>query len=156
MKDFFEKTKKKLEEIKSKENEEQLEEEINFPEFILGLIAIIMSATVLSAFVMRCLGAEFTSLGGMVVFFTFFIIVSINLSIIMAGLIGGLVVFQNLDLTIARIMYVFLSTAVSIIVFYWADYFIASVTITPSSVLVVSFLLALITCGLVDDSFDGI
>lgn len=155
MKKIFEKTKKKLEEIKSKQDD-TLDDDLSLSESILGSISLLMGFTVLGGMVMRSLGTEFTSLGGMIVFFIFFDTVWLGVSIIMSGLISSLVFFHDLELTIARIMYVILSTSVSIVIFYWADYFIGTVTTTPTSVLFISFLLALMTFKLVDGNFDDL
>ena len=114
--------------------------------FILGALLIIVVLAIIAIFsgaIMRLLGFEYESVGGLILYFIIASVVSYPINLIAGALPKALLNLDRITREIAVCMYVLLDTIATFYGFYIVDYFMPSVSANTISLTVLALVFAL-------------
>jgi len=117
--------------------------------FSIGFIALIVLAifsiiVIFSFLIMRFFGFKYESIGSIILFFVIVSIIGIPIEIFANSLPKALLSLKKISIKSAKILFVILSSSATIITMNVVDYFMASVSATDSSIVILAFILALV------------
>ena len=114
--------------------------------FIFGALLIIIVLAIIAIFsgaIMRLLGFEYESVGGLILYFIIASVVSYPINLIAGALPKALLNLDRITREIAVCMYVLLDTIATFYGFYIVDYFMPSVSANTISLTVLALVFAL-------------
>lgn len=112
---------------------------------VLFLLSIIAVLAIWGGSLMRLLGFTYDSVGSVLLFFVLISVLSFPLEMLAKGFPLALLNLERISRKTARILFIILDTLSTCFIMSLADYFMDSVSATTSSIIVVSFIIALIS-----------
>lgn len=106
------------------------------------LFGIIFVLALGSGFVMKIFGFRYESVGKILLFFLVFAIVGFPMEVVATAFPNALLSLDRISLINAKVLYIFLDTAATTIAMAIVDHFMASVSASLLSILVIAFLFA--------------
>ena len=115
---------------------------------VLSMIALIGGA------VMGFFGFSYTSVGSVILFFMIAAMISYPLNLLASALPKALLALDKIDRRSAVMLYLLLDTAATFIGLHIVDYVMQSISATTISIMMISFVLALLGMSEVKDFYD--
>lgn len=112
---------------------------------VIVLIAIISVFAILGGSVMRFFGFRYNSVGSVILYFTIVAVVGFPLEIIIKALPKVLKLLLKIDRKIEKALFILMDTLGTGITMAIVDYFMESVSASDLSILVISFIIAILS-----------
>lgn len=112
---------------------------------VIVLIAIISIFAILGGSVMRFFGFRYNSVGSVILYFTIVAVVGFPLEIIIKALPKVLKLLLKIDRKIEKALFILMDTLGTGITMAIVDYFMESVSASDLSILVISFIIAILS-----------
>lgn len=112
---------------------------------VIVLIAIISVFAILGGSVMRFFGFRYNSVGSVILYFTIVAVVGFPLEIIIKALPKVLKLLLKIDRKIEKALFILMDTLGTGITMAIVDYFMESVSASDLSILVISFVIAILS-----------
>lgn len=112
---------------------------------VIVLIAIISVFAILGGGIMRFFGFRYNSVGSVILYFTIVAIVGFPLEIIIKALSKALNILLKINRKIEKTLFILMDTLGTGITMAIVDYFIESVSASDLSILVISFIIAILS-----------
>lgn len=112
---------------------------------VIALIAIISVFAILGGGIMRFFGFRYNSMGSVIFYFTIVAVVGFPLEIIIKALSKALNSLLKIDRKIEKALFILMDTLGTGITMAIVDYFMESVSASDLSILVVSFIIAILS-----------
>ncbi|VYU33561.1 hypothetical protein [Clostridium tertium] len=115
------------------------------------LITIISILAILGGGIMRLFGFRYNSVGSVILYFTIVAVVGFPLEIIIKAVPKALNLLLKIDRKIERVLFILMDTLGTGITMAIVDYFMESVSASDLSILVISFIIAILSLDKGDD-----
>lgn len=112
---------------------------------VIVLIAIISVFAILGGGIMSFFGFRYNSVGSVILYFTIVVIVGFPLEIIIKALSKALNILLKINRKIEKTLFILMDTLGTGITMAIVDYFIESVSASDLSILVISFIIAILS-----------
>lgn len=109
------------------------------------LIAVISVIAILGGGIMRLFGFEYTSIKSIIIFFIIVAIVGFPIEILVSAFSKVLVSLDKITIKSAKSIFILLDTLSTMFTMSLIDYFMGSVSASDLSILVISFIIALLS-----------
>lgn len=109
------------------------------------LIAVISVIAILGGGIMRIFGFEYTSIKSIIIFFIIVAIAGFPIEILSIVIPKALLALDKITIKWAKVLFILLDTLSTMFTMSLIDYFMGSVSASDLSILVISFMIALLS-----------